>query len=116
MSGNPKMFYSATNASDPSMMRHAQQVDSTVMMGQNNATNLAQFNKNFQGLQKSVDGDDLHIKPFVFHEVRPNGQLGVDHYAPLNTRCLQYFGLKSGGGIDPFSNIPYPRKFSAFGE
>ena len=116
MSGNPKFFYAQTNASDPMMARYAKQVDSTVMMGQNNDACRAEFNKNFQELNKSVDGDDLHIKPFVYHKVRPMGELGVDHYAPLGTRALQYFGLKTGNGVDPFAPIPYPRKFSAFGE
>ena len=111
-----KFWTGATNAGDFSMMRHNKQVDSTVMMGQNNAVNTAEFNKNFQTLNKSVDSDDLHIKPYIYHKVRPMGELGVDHYFPMNTRVLQYFGLKTGGGVDPFAPIPYPKRYSAFGE
>jgi hypothetical protein len=104
------------NASDPSMMRYNKPADASVSMGANNAANQATFQRNFQELNKSVDNNDLFLKPFVFHEVKPQLYWGIDDYEQTNQRSLQYFGLKTGGGIDPLPPIQYPKRYSVFGE
>ena len=108
-------FWRGETSSELPMTRFDRPVDSTIAMGANNAANNAAFQKNFLGLNKSVDGDDLYTKAYVFHEVRPNGQLGIDHDNPLPTRQLQYFGLKTGSYADPLPPVPYPKKYTAYG-
>ena len=112
---NTPFWLSSTNSADPSMTRYNKPVNSTDAFVSNTQANESAFRKNFSTLDKSVDGNSLFIKAYEFHEVRANGQLGYDHYDPLNTRALQYFGLRTGGGVDPFPPIPYPKKFTCYG-
>ena len=113
---NTPFWLSSTNAADPSMTRYNQQVDSTDAFVSNTQANENAFRQNFMTLDKNVDGNSLFVKAYEFHEVRANGQLGYDHCDPANPRWLQYFGLKTGGGVDPFTPIPYPKKYSTCGE
>ena len=116
MTTNTPFWLSATNAGDPTMMRYAQQVNSTDAFASQTQAVEDAFRRNFTTLDKSVDGNSLFIKAYEFHEARANGQLGYQHYEPLNQRCLQYFGLSTGGGVDPFAPIPNPKKYSCCGE
>jgi hypothetical protein len=115
-SGNKKSFWEQTNAGDPIMMRYDKPADASVSMAANNAAGQAAFQNNFQSLKKSVENDDLFLKAFVYHEVKPRLYYGIDHYEQAPQRALQYFGLKSGGGIDPLPPIQYPQRYSLAGE
>lgn len=115
-SKSQKQFWeSSTNASDPAMMRYASQQDTSVAFNSEDMANQAVFQRNFQNLEKSVDTNNLYMKAFDFHKVRPQLEYGVDHYEPLDPRVLQYFGLSTGGGVDPLPPIAYPKRYSAYG-
>lgn len=90
--------------------------DVSKTFAQNLATEEAHFNFRFLS-QHPIDDNDLLLKPFIHREV-PMLRYGVDHHIQLPTNVATYFGIKSGGGKDPFSTPypPYANRTSCFGE
>jgi hypothetical protein len=80
-----------TNASDIAFTRYSTPENGSTTLTRNLNTNEQQFRGRFNDLVKPghvwLDYNRLPI--------RPNGQLGIDHYEPLDTRVVEYFGLKT---------------------
>jgi hypothetical protein len=103
----------ATNATDLPETRFQMQQDASATFAANKVAGEALFQERFQNLTKPVDGRYLDINQLP---IRTPLQYGVAHFEPLDTRVLQHFGLKTGGGYDQFGWLPYQKKYSCYGE
>ena len=112
MSRPTPFWQSQTNAHDTKVTREQIQPDTTKKLEFQSAGDKAAFEKNYFNLTKAVDG--RFINPYEHHE-RPVQELGIDHYEPTNTLVKEYFGLKTGGGVDPFTPIVRHKRYSCYG-
>lgn len=105
-------WLSQTNKFDTSVMRKQIQQNATDRLGFQNAGDASAFEKNYYNLTKSVDG--TFVNPYE-HHVRPVQELGIDHYKPTDSNISFYFGLKTGGGVDPLPPIVQHKRYSCYG-
>lgn len=110
-----KNWKTATNNDQLKQVRYAAPADMTDTMNFAKAGADAAWGKNFLNLEKSIDTNNLYLKAFDFHEVRPWGELGIDHFDPQDPRVHLVFGLSTGGGQDPLPVIQHKKRFSCYG-
>lgn len=116
----PQALTVQNNATQTSLARYGNpyavsdnsQQDVSATFARNKETNEALWAKRFTDLVRPVDGRWIDANQLP---IRPPCQLGRDHYTPLPTRIVPYFGLATGGGKDPFGWPRYRTGYSAYG-
>lgn len=104
----------ANNATELPETRFAVQQDGSKTLAMAQAKDQAHFQHHLLELNKVTQDNDLTLKAFIHHEA-PAQKLGVDHFEPLDQRWLQYFGLKTGHGVDYFGWQQRQPKYSCYG-
>lgn len=94
--------------------RYSIQQDATKTFTNNKAKAESHFLKNFVDLNRNQT-DNLLMKPFVYRE-NNNGKYGYAHHQPLDTRVIQFFGMKTSTHPQPFAWNKQPKAYTLMGE
>lgn len=105
----------ATNATELPETRFAIQQDGSATLASAQANDQMLHQQRLMALDKVVQNDDLNLKAFIHHEA-PVQKVGVDHHEDLDQRVLQYFGLKTGNGVEYFGWKKVEPRYSCYGE
>jgi hypothetical protein len=109
-----KLTNIVSNNDQLAQTRYSIQQDATKTFTNNKAKAENNFLNNFTDLNRN-ETDDLLMKAFVYRE-NNNGKYGYNHHIPLDTRVVQFFGLKTGTNPQPFTWNKQPKAFTLMGE
>lgn len=110
-----KLTNIVSNNDQLAQTRYSIPEDTTKTFANNKVKAENHFLKNYINLNNKNQTDDLLMKPFVYRE-NNNGKYGYDHHMPLDTRVVQFFGLKTGTNPQPFTWNKQPKAFTLMGE